>query len=540
MAANTSNSLSAQFAGLSQLTSHRQFGIVLGLAVVIALGAALVMWASKPNFIPLYEVEQSDISAARDVLGREGIPWEIDQNRGLLMVAATRKTEAINALSDAQITESRTGGYELLGQALPIGVSNEEKTARLKNMLQIELARTLETFAGVVSAKVIIADGNETSFVRNRQPVTATVKMQFAGNRAPSKRVVDAIVSTVANGVPGLDPTNVAVSDSFGSLTDGGANGDSAQRSEQLEFKRELEQEYRQRIFDMLSSVIGQDRLRASVDAEIDFTKVETASQIYGGDEPAAVLSESIQENESGTGAIGGVPGSLTNQPPADAVVANDLDAIGAAVTSTSGGNQSISRNSTRNFQNDLTVTHTSQPGFAVNNLSISVIVDHKEATGDDGEVTRVPRTPEEIERYASIVRDAVNFDEARGDTLTIESDSFIAPTPIDLAPEEPIWKQPWVLQAVRYLAGGIGVLLLFFMGIKPVLKSLAAIPPPPKAQPAMDPAIALAGGGPAQVLQSQQTAAAEAALGQARKVAADDPKLVAQVVRQWMDNDGK
>lgn len=549
MADNFPSLLGSQFQGLSRLPAHRQFGLVLGLAVVAGLAAAVLMWARQPNFVEILSADQQrDFVEARRILDRADIDNRLDPRSRALQVPAVDLADAEAVLLDANLVSDGSTGFEILNlnEELGIGASQFQQNTRYTLALQGEIERSITQSVGARSVRVLIATTPDKGFIRDRDPVKASVALSLPAARTLTSGQIAGIAQFVANSVPRLDSTNVAVIVNGQEVSQSSGDEAAALRSEQLELKATVEAGYRETIRDILRPMLGPDSLRTAVDATIDFTMTETASETYGSEEPAAVLSESVREDESNAGALGGVPGALTNQPPAAGVVANDGSEVDpAAVATTDNGPQSVSRSSTRNFQNDRTISHVRQAGFALVNLSISVLVDDREVVGTDGEVTREPRTPAELDRIAALVRSAVGFSEARGDSIAVENASFLQPEPIVLAPPEPIWKQPWVLQIARYAAGGIGILLLVMLVVRPVLKSLAALPAAPRGGVlpggGQNPALAVAGGGTAELMHSQQSpAAADAALGRARKVAAEDPRLVAQVVRRWIDDDGK
>jgi flagellar M-ring protein FliF len=202
-------------------------------------------------------------------------------------------------------------------------------------------------------------------------------------------------------------------------------------------------------------------------------------------------------------------------------------------------GPQSSSRSSTRNFQNDRTINHVRQSPASVERLSVSVVIDHRRTIDEAGAVSFVARTPEELAEFGSLVRSAVGFDELRGDSLTISNQSFIRPELPDAMPSAPIWQQPWVPDLGRYLASGLGILLLMMLVVRPVLKSLASAPMPmlAVADGGSYQSVVQGPGGQAAIPMGQRSLDGSP-LGRARKAAEEDPRLVAHVVRQWMSTD--
>ena len=223
---------------------------------------------------------------------------------------------------------------------------------------------------------------------------------------------------------------------------------------------------------------------------------------------------------------------SSINQPP-DAAKA----ATGTAGTDTSLTNPPNSmRRATRNFELDKTISHTRRASGIIKRLSIAVVVDDLQSVDENGEVTRTPHPPEEIERMTNLVKEAVGFSEERGDTINVINKSFAVPPPAEPLPDVPLLDQPWVSSAVKIaLAGGLIVMLMFGV-LKPVLTELAAkgVEIRGAAQRAAE--LALVGpdgrariGGPANKENNLTTA---------KTLASQDPQRVAQVVKNWVEGD--
>jgi len=550
MADKVPQTLGTQLAGIARLPAHRQFGLVLGLAVVAALAIGAVAWALKPSFTMLLPPAASasfvDVQA---ILDRSDIPHRLEQGSGALLVPANRVAEARLQLSSEGLPRG-DNAWDSFVQGSTFGSSRLVENARYTLALQDDLARTIMSIDGIASAKVQLALPQESVFARDRDETKASVFLALR----PGHRLGDAEISGIANfvawSVPNLAPDNVSLIDESGRPLKAVAGDDGAALSSgQLDYKQRKQEDYRASIREVLAPLVGDEGLRVSVHADIDFTEVESTSETYGA-EPSVIVSESLREDQSSAGAVGGVPGALTNQPPADGRVASQaagdeaeaVDENGdpiSVVASTDAAPQSSSRSSTRNFQNDRTINHVRQSPASVERLSISVVVDDRRTADAEGAVSFIARTPEELAEYGSLVRAAVGFDETRGDTLTISNQSFLRPEPMDALPGPPIWQQPWLPDLARYGAAAAAILLLLMLVVRPVLKSLATVP-------ASQLVYADAGGG--QVLVAGSGAPSPLALGQrgrdgsplgrARQVAEEDPRLVANVVRQWMNND--
>jgi len=549
MADKLPQTLSTPLAGIARLPAHRQFGLVLGLAVVAALAMAAIVWALRPSYTMLLPPAASaSFVDAQALLDRNDIPYRLEQGSGALLVPANRVAEARLQLASEGLPRG-DNVWDSFVQGSSFGSSRLVENARYTLALQDDLARTIMSIDGIASAKVQLALPQESVFARDRNETKASVFLALR----PGHRLGDAEIAGIANfvawSVPNLAPDNVSLIDESGRPLKTLAGDDGAALSSgQLDYKQRKQDEYRASIREVLAPLVGDEGLRVSVHADIDFTAVESTSETFSA-EPAVLLSESLREDQSSAGAVGGVPGALTNQPPGNGRVATqpaanqaaaldeNADAIAAAASAEAP--KSSSRSSIRNFQNDRTINHVRQAPASVERLSISVVVDDRRTTNAEAAVSYVPRTPEELAEYTSLVRTAVGFNEARGDTLTISNQSFLRPEPMGALVGPPLWQEPWVPDVARYGAAAVAILLLALLVVRPVLKNLATVPAPQLAYDGGSGTPALVqGAGVAAALPPGSRGRDASPLGRARQVAEEDPRLVANVVRQWMNND--
>jgi flagellar M-ring protein FliF len=330
--------------------------------------------------------------------------------------------------------------------------------------------------------------------------------------------------------------------------------------SSQFEYTRGLESHFKQRIEDILAPLVGRDNLRAEVTADVDFTLTEQTQEYYNPD-ANALRSEQINEQASRLGEVQGVPGALSNQPPA-AGVAPQV-ATGGAGGEEGGTPLNTSKRATRNYEVDKTISHTRLPSSRLRRLSVAVVVNDRYTAGEDGAVVPVERTPEEISRISNLVKDAVGFDLQRGDSVQVVSESFFVPAASEPLPEVPMWEESWFWDYVRQGGGWLLALLLILLVLRPAMSRLLQHATVVHTHPEMAAAGAAAGaGGAAGAMAGAYPGGEGGAMGElgseeeglhlpgprsyektldaARNMIADDPKRVAQVVRKWISEDGK
>jgi flagellar M-ring protein FliF len=285
--------------------------------------------------------------------------------------------------------------------------------------------------------------------------------------------------------------------------------------------------------------------VRAQVAAELDFTVTEKTQETYNPDLPALRSEQSSEDRNAGGLAAIGVPGTLSNQPPGGAVAAPIAPAGAGAAPETVSQPTNSSRSTIRNYELDKTISHTRLASGSVRRLSIAVVLDNKQATGEKGKLVREPWSDQELAKFTTLVKEAVGFNAQRGDSVQVINAAFQLQPEIEPLPDPPLLEQPWLWNVLKQVAGALGVLLLILGVIRPVMRSLAE-------KGAMLPSasqMALAGGAEDQVtlsgpggqvsLPSPQQQNYEQQIANAKGMVQNDPKRVAQVMKNWVSDNG-
>lgn len=544
--------LAPQYDRVSQ--GMRPLMLLIGVALAVAAGVGITLWSVGPNYSLLYSnLAPEEMAEIAQTLDAAQIPYRFDDASGSLSVASDQLSAARLKLASAGLPGSDVG-IAAMTKEPGFGVSQFMENARYQHALEVELARTIASLQNVQGARVHLAVSRQSAFVRDRRPSSASVFLQLKPGRRLESGQVAAIVNLVASSVPELDPDQVTLVDQNGRLLSAPQmDGEEAVREKMFELAHSIEEAYAARIEQLLAPLVGPGRVRAQVVAQVDMSTTEQTREQYNP-QGQVVRSEQISEESSRLGANGaqGVPGALTNQPPQPGVAlppgaAPTVAQTGAqnAQNGTVAAPDAVSRQQTRNYEIDRTLAYTKQPAGRITRLTVAVLVDNLRTTAADGKVTETPLTPQQIERITQLVRDAVGFDAARGDSVNIVNSSFKGETP-EVAGElesVPLWERPWVLNLAKILGGAIVLLVLVFTVLKPLVKALIT---PVKNQvllPAAAAVNAAMGGGDAAAAANAKTAAS-GALGYDDQVAAarglvnQDPKLVAQVVKGWVAKD--
>jgi len=546
MALVNTEEVSAGLAGMSGLNAFRQIGLMLGLAASVAIGVTVVLWSWTPNYGVLYgALEEQDVGTVLDALRQGGIEAKLDEATGAILVPKSNIHDARIKLASMGLPKGVSAGFDALDNKSSFGVSQFMEKARYQRALEIELARTISSLSNVKNARVHLAVPRQSVFVRNRKKSSASVVIDLFPGRNLESGQVSAITHMVSSSIPELDVSSVTVVDQRGKLlTSGSANLQIARTGAQFDYINKFEQAYINRIERLLEPILGSESVRAQVTADIDFTVSEQTQESFNPDAPALRSDQTTVDQSSGV-MNGGVPGALTNQPPGAGTVQENTG-VGAEVASATPG--SSHRREIRNYELDKTISHTRFSMGRLKRLSVAVVVDDKLSVAD-GNTIRLPRTPEELTRLSNLIKEAVGFNVQRGDTVNVMNSSFTVPAVPEPLPEVPIWEQGWALDIGKKILGGLLVIIVLFGILKPIMRSLATQSREMVAINAAGSAATEGAEGMAEdtvTLGAAQNIPAIPAPGSyeqnmitANKAVEQDPKLVAQVVKNWVASDG-
>ncbi len=518
--------------------------MLIGLAASIALGFSIVLWSRTPSFQPLYgSLSDKEAAEVIDALQNSDIPYQLDDASGVIMVPGAQLHNARIKLATEGLPRGSAVGFELLEKSKGFGVSQFMESARYQRALEGELARSIASLQNVKSARVHLAIPKQSSFIRNRKSPSASVVINLYSGRQLNDEQLAGIVHLVSSSIPELAPKGVAVIDQRGRLLSAASRRDEIGLDHsQLSYNRRVEEAYVERIENILTPIVGLGGVRAQVVADIDFTVTEKTSETFDPDK-RQVRSEDLQKSERvGAESAHGVPGALTNQPPAAGTTSADGAAkAGQPSDAAPESPKTSSQRSTHNYELDKTISHVKLSTGGIRRLSVAVVIDGQPS----GEAQGSSAEPDSIERLTTLVKQAVGFDEARGDAVTVVKIPFTAPDVPEPLPEPPLWERSWVHDALKQVVAAVAVLLLIFFVLRPTMRALAARGGGLEVLPGQAGVEGLARtGAEAQLagpmgLIGQSSANYEQELEAARHMVTNDPKRVAQVVKNWVgEND--
>lgn len=540
--------------GFNSLNLIRQAGLMVGLAASVAIGFAVVLWTQGEDYRPLYgSLDRLDSSEVVDILEANDITFKIDGASGALLVAEQDVHTARLKLAEAGLPGDKSVGFELLDQEQPLGTSQFMEGARYRRSLEGELARTVTSIHAVRSARVHLAIPKRSVFVRAPRRPSASVFVELFPGRGIKPKQVKAIANLVASSIPELTLENITVVDQKGNLlTTGDEDEEMLMAGKQRDYTRKIESDISSRINSILNPVVGAGRYKAEVSADVDFTEVEQAEEIFNPDLPAIRSEQTLEEARVGQGGAAGIPGALTNQPPANGAAPEVADPNNPAAAGA--GSQNSRKQATRNFELDRTVSYTKHQLGKVRRLSVAVVVDDRVSVdSESGDEVRTPWTDNDLERLAILVRDAVGFSAARGDSVNVLNSPFVDREELVIT-EQPIWEKPWFLSLAKQLVGLLIIVALVLGLLRPVLKSLTSTGVKTKEDEKAKEVAALQSsgldsfeglsdetvtltGGDALALPSPEESY-DQQLNAIKGLVAEDPGRVAQVIKRWVNED--
>ena len=546
---DTGESRSDLIFGFNRLNLLRQVGLMVGLAASVALGVAVVLWAQEPNYQPVVgDMSGYNPQDVTTILDANNIDYRMDPRTGALLVPSDEVYNARLKLAAEGVTDEQTMGYELLDQDRGLGTSQFMETISFRRGLEGELARTIGSMRTVRAARVHLAIPERSVFVRDARTPTASVFLEVIAGRRLEQEQIASIVNLVAGSIPEMSKDNVTVVDQSGNLLTGREDGgDSQQIEDQYDYTSRVEDRLARRVASMVRPVVGDGRFRAEVTADLDFSSVEQAEELFNPEQQAVRSERQMTERRAGGGASG-IPGALSNQPPAQATVPEQATADDEGNVQAPPVN--MREESTRNYEMDRTVSYIRQELGRIKRLSVALAVDDmKVVDPQTGEVSYEPWPEQELQRLTMLVRDAVGYSAARGDSVTVMNTAFAAEEQIEF--EAPaFWEQPWFWDLMKQVLAGLVILVLVLGLLRPTLKSLSGGGRSERrGESGNDGYDGLDGieGGDAlrEAMHSQDdlllpgaTDSYDRQLNALKGLIAEDPARVSQVMRQWVNVD--
>jgi flagellar M-ring protein FliF len=544
-----------------------EFVKTLGASRIAAMGAVtialvgffafLIMRVTTPQMTPLFtDLAYDDTAAIVKELDRQAVPYELRNDGNIVLVPKDRVARLRMSFAEGGLPKGGGVGYEIFDKSEALGTTSFVQNINNVRALEGELARTIRSLDRVQDARVHLVMPDRPLFSRDKAEATASIVIKARG--ALEAQQVRAIRHLVATAVNGLRPERVSIVDERGQLlADGAGNdangGDVSADERQVAFEKRL----RNQVETIVSSVVGPNHARVQVAADFDFNRVTQTSDKYDP-EGRVVRSSQTREETSASGEDRGnqvtvgneIPGGGQRQAPADP---------NAAPRDENRKSEEIV-----NYEISKTTKTEVIEGGRVNRISVAVLVDGTYGKNDKGESTYQPRSKEEIDQIAALVRSAIGFSQKRGDQVEVVNLRF-AETPATPITEPSGWLPAFqftkddIMRAIEMVVMGLLGFVVLFMVVRPLVRrivtpderAVAALPRGGAGSgglaldPAAAPLAAIDSGPPlrAEVSQTSKMIALAQVQGEVHaqsvqkvgEIADKNPSETVSIIRQWL-----
>jgi flagellar M-ring protein FliF len=451
---------------------------------LIAFFVFIVARLTTPGYGLLYSgLDPSDSSAIVQRLDAQNVPYQLKADGAEILVPQDQVTKLRLSLAGEGIPSGGSIGYEIFDRADALGTTNFVQQINQIRALEGELARTIRSLREVKSARVHLVMPKRELFSRDQAEPTASVVLVLSTS-ALDKEQVSAIQHLIASAVPGLKPSNVSVIDSKGNLLARGAEGGDGQDSANLEdMRRNYEGRLNRAIEELLAQTLGADKVRAEVNADLDFNQVTTNTENYNPDGQVVRSTQTVEEKNN----------SQEKNQDNSVSVANNIPNPPAQQSGTgSSSNSQDQRNEeTVNYEISKTVQTEVKHTGNVKRISAAVLVDGTYKPDANGNPVYTPRSQQELDQIATLVKSAIGFDEKRGDVVQVVNMQFTASEAVGTSTFELLGLEKEDLMRIAELVVlSVIAILVLLLVVRPLLNRMLALPG------VAQPGLALAGPG--------------------------------------------
>ena len=431
---------------------------------VIFIGIMSFILFREPTRTTLFSnLPENDKSRVVDVLRSNGIDVSIDRSTGEILVPSQEYYEAKMKLAAEGLPSSVPHGYDLL-ENIPMGTSRSVEFMKMKQTQEIELSRSINEIANIIGARVHLAIPEKSVFVRESAPPTASVFVKLSDGRVLSNSQVRSIVHIVSSSIPNMSADDVTVVDQYGTLLSQPEDDpNSAVTSRQLKHRIKIEKLYRERILSLVTPIVGPGNITAQVNVQMDYTSSQVTEEVVDPDS-IATRSEQSSADESTDRPARGVPGATANQAPLAAELATDIPVQGQEAEF----KQRSSSNVT-NYEVSKKLSTIINPIGVIEKVKTAILVKNKMVETPEGLVSQ-PISEEDKEKISSLVKEAVGFEDGRGDSIVVTSGDFVDEMEVITTK----WfEQAWFQNMIGQLSTVLILAIVTFGALKPLLNRI-------------------------------------------------------------------
>ena len=461
---------SSPIARMSNFVNQPAFKRSLPLIVsIVFAGVVLIFFAlsQKPSLTSLYDsLSASEKAKMLDALTAAGYDATVDPATGNVLIPTSDFHEAKLSLAAQGLPASTPDGYSELNN-LPMGASRSVEAMKLKQAQEVEIARSISAMSDVIGARVHLALPEKSVFVRDRMDPTASVFVQLGQGRSLDELQVEAILNLVSASVAGLSRDDVTVIDQNGRLLSNSPDDPASILSDtQLQYRMRLENIYRSRIESILTPLVGLGNATAQVNIEIDFTRTEITEETVDPKRNALVSEQNALDLTTKKEARG-IPGALSNDPPAEVELTTDADEVDPTAQAENYGDPGGSNNNNletrssrevKNYEVSKKIQTTQKPSTQLMKIDAAVLLRQpKVIDPETGLLVSHPYDEQKLEEIRALIKSTVGLQDDRGDTLAI-STTDVEPVLSEVAVD---WYQmDWVKSAIQ------NVVIMLMLGV--------------------------------------------------------------------------
>jgi len=536
--------------GLSRMDQAQKIKLGLGALALLAIALAFFFMGRQPEYRVLYaNLGDKDGGAIVAQLSQMNVPYKHAEGGQAILVPADKVHDTRLRLASQGLPKGSISGFEQM-EANRFGMTQFQERLTFQRGLEGELTRSIQSLSSVQSARIHLALPNQNGFFREQQKPSASVLLTLHAGRTLDRAQVAGIVHLVASSVPEMNPKAVSVVDDAGNLlsapADAQAQGADTQK---LQYTQQIEQLYTRRIMDMLEPLVGRNNVKAQVSADVDFSMVESTSEEHkpnqSPDTSAVRSQQTVEDGAAASATPSGVPGAVSNQPPATGTAPINGAAAPVGVAAQGGTDKpgSMRRESVVNYEVDKTVKVVRESSGQIRRLSAAVVINHRTTTDKAGKETTVAIPAAQLEQMTALVRETIGFNKDRGDSVNVVNAVFNVEKTSEVD-EVAWWKQAENQEFLRGLAwplGMVGLGLLVLMGmVRPGLKLLKT-PVVRRDQTELQPLNAMLNEAPERPglpMPSNEPTPESQRLVDAKRLALENPMAVANIVKGWVNGE--
>ena len=543
-------SRSALTEGLSRMDQAQKIKLGLGALALLAIALAFFFMGRQPEYRVLYaNLGDKDGGAIVAQLSQMNVPYKHAEGGQAIMVPADKVHDTRLRLASQGLPKGSISGFEQM-EANRFGMTQFQERLTFQRGLEGELTRSIQSLSSVQSARIHLALPNQNGFFREQQKPSASVLLTLHAGRTLDRAQVAGIVHLVASSVPEMNPKAVSVVDDAGNLLsappDAQAQGADTQK---LQYTQQIEQLYTRRIMDMLEPLVGRNNVKAQVSADVDFSMVESTSEEHkpnqSPDASAVRSQQTVEDGSPGAAQPAGVPGAVSNQPPATGTAPINGTAAPVGVAAQGGTDKpgSMRRESVVNYEVDKTVKVVRESSGQIRRLSAAVVINHRTTVDKAGKETTVAIPAAQLEQMTALVRETIGFSQVRGDSVNVVNAPFNVEKTSEVT-EPAWWQQAENQETLRGLAwplGMVGLGLLVLMGmVRPGLKLLKT-PVVRRDQTELQPLNAVLNEAPERPglpMPNNEPTPESQRITDAKRLALENPMAVANIVKGWVNGE--